>query len=153
MKNENFNPKPFDEDWKISNKTITKKARGIIASCLWGMTAILAIMTFVLLGIVESSKSQYIFIAYVLTIIPSLCAYFIVYGFHIKAIIKTPNVFFTILVHIVCIACAYMTLVNSRVKEPAIVVLILHLAFISTQIFHLPFVKPYIEKLLKKLEN
>ena len=46
-----------------------------------------------------------------------------------------------------------MSLVSSKVNEPAIVILIIHLAYIYTQILHLPFIKPHLNKFLKWLSQ
>ena len=75
METKKYNNQPFDEDWSIGSLKITKKIRGFIAIGLWGFAGILAIMTFILLAIVDSSKSPLLYIAYVLTIIPSLFAF------------------------------------------------------------------------------
>ena len=75
MERKEVNLLPFDEDWTIGSLTITKNKRGYIAIFLWILTLILSIMTFILLAVVDSSKAPILYIAYVLTIIPSLCAF------------------------------------------------------------------------------
>ena len=83
---EDYSLQPFEKNWNCGNFRLTKNGRAIIACLLWGLTTIFAVITFICLIFVDNKYSNYMYICYLTTILPSLIAF--VFFFYIFTVIS-----------------------------------------------------------------
>ncbi|KAL7712302.1 Transmembrane protein [Entamoeba marina] len=144
-------PHMFKKDWNIYGFHIRASTRAIVAGCLWGISGILALITIILLYLIDDHFVG--FIMYLVTFIPSLISYILANDFEIKTCCATPQVLLGIIFHCCCFVCVTFTLMLIGVIEPTIIVIVIQTAYIYTSITTLPFVKRYFDRFLSWVIN
>ncbi|KAL7712842.1 Transmembrane protein [Entamoeba marina] len=141
----------FKNDWNVGKFKISASTRAIIAAVLLGISGILAILTIVLLFVVDENIVGYVM--YLITLIPSLISYLLGSNFQIKSCCDTPQLLIGIIFHCVCVGSVSMSLLGNGVNETTVIILIIQMAYIYTSIITLPFIKRYFDELVSWIIN